>query len=96
MNREAAELSGLLEGEIFTMDNFTYNNSVVVSQMFKHLNNTFFPGISVSIRDLNSWFTVVVEGNLPFSQGNEVYFIEGVREIHSVTILQYQFDSNST
>ena len=48
LNREAAELSGLPEGETFTMANFTYANSAVVSRMFTHLQNTSFPGISVS------------------------------------------------
>ena len=48
LNREAAKMSGLPEGENFTMDKFSYNNSVVVSQMFRHLENTFFSGISVS------------------------------------------------
>lgn len=48
LNREAAELSGLPDGETFTMANFTYANSAVVSRMFEHLQNTSFPGISVS------------------------------------------------
>ena len=48
LNREAAKLSGLPEGETFTMANFTYANSAVVSRMFTHLQNTAFPGISVS------------------------------------------------
>ena len=48
MNREAAEMSGLPKGENFSMDKFSYNNTVVVSQMFKHLEKTSFPGISVS------------------------------------------------
>ena len=47
-NSEAAELSGLPEGEDFTMANFTYENSAVVSRMFMHLQNTSFPGITVS------------------------------------------------
>ena len=47
-NREAAEMSDLSEGENFTMANFTYNNSAVVSRMFTHLQNTSFPGITVS------------------------------------------------
>lgn len=47
-NREAAELSGLPVGESFTMANFTYKNSAVVSQMFTHLQSTSFPGITVS------------------------------------------------
>ena len=46
---EAAKLSGLPDGENFTMANFTYANSAVVSRMFAHLHNTSFPGISVSI-----------------------------------------------
>jgi gamma-aminobutyric acid type B receptor len=37
LNREAAEESGLPEGETFTMANFTYANSAVVSRMFEHL-----------------------------------------------------------
>ena len=48
LNREAAEQNELLKGEDFTMANFTYNNSVVVSQMFEHLKNTTFDGVSVS------------------------------------------------
>ena len=48
LNREAAEQNHLLEGENFTMANFTYNNSVVVSRMFEHLENTMFNGVSVS------------------------------------------------
>ena len=48
LNREAARLSGLSDGETFTMANFTYANSVVVSQMFEHMENTMFRGISVS------------------------------------------------
>ena len=47
-NREAAELSDLAEGDNFTMANFTYANSAVVSQMFSHLQNTSFLGITVS------------------------------------------------
>ena len=49
LNREAAELSGLPEGENFTIANFTYANSAVVSQVFRHLQHTSFAGISVSI-----------------------------------------------
>jgi hypothetical protein len=49
LNREAAELSDLPEGENFTMANFTYANSAVVSRMFTHLQGTSFLGISVSI-----------------------------------------------
>ena len=31
------------------MENFTYSNSAVVSQMFQHLQNTSFPGLSVRL-----------------------------------------------
>ena len=48
LNREAAEESHLPDGETFTMANFTYANSAVVSRIFEHLQNTMFPGISVS------------------------------------------------
>ena len=48
LNREAARLSGLSDEENFTMANFTYANSVVVSRMFEHMENTMFRGISVS------------------------------------------------
>ena len=47
LNMEAAKLSGLPDGENFTMADFTYANSAVVSRMFAHLHNTSFPGISV-------------------------------------------------
>lgn len=57
LNREAAKISGLSEEEIFTMANFTYENSVVVSQMFKHVNNTLFSGISVSMNIESFMFT---------------------------------------
>ena len=50
LNQEAAQLNeDIADGENFTMANFTYSNSVVVSQMFQHLQNTSFPGLSVSI-----------------------------------------------
>ena len=49
LNRVATEQSGLSEGDNFTMANFTYATSVVVSQMVEILHNTRFPGISVSI-----------------------------------------------
>lgn len=47
-NRAAANLSNIPDGETFTMANFTYENNVVLSRMFKHLHDTFFPGITVS------------------------------------------------
>ena len=47
VNSKAAKESGLPEGANFTMADFTYANSVVVSRMFTHLQNTSFPGISV-------------------------------------------------
>jgi gamma-aminobutyric acid type B receptor len=46
VNSKAAKESGLPEGANFTMADFTYANSVVVSRMFTHLQNTSFPGIS--------------------------------------------------
>ena len=49
LNSEAAEESGLPEGETFTMDNFTYANSGIVTRMFEHLKNTTFRGIGVSL-----------------------------------------------
>ena len=49
LNSEAAKLSNLPEGEEFTMANFTYANSAVVSRMLEHLKNTDFLGISVSV-----------------------------------------------
>ena len=49
LNREAARLSGLSDGETFTMANFTYANSAVVSRMFEHMESTMFPGLSVSV-----------------------------------------------
>ena len=45
LNSEAAKLSNLPEGEEFTMANFTYANSAVVSRMLEHLKNTDFLGI---------------------------------------------------
>lgn len=48
LNREAAEQSKLPDGESFTIENFTYANSAVVSRMFVHLSNTTFLGIGVS------------------------------------------------
>ena len=48
LNREAADQSDLPEGETFTMANFTYANSAVVTRMFEHINNTPFQGLSVS------------------------------------------------
>ena len=47
LNSEAADLSDLPDGDIFTIDNFTYANSAVVSRMFKHLQETDFLGITV-------------------------------------------------
>ena len=48
LNRAAAELSGLPEGENFTLANFTYANSAVLSEVLKHLQDTSFAGITVS------------------------------------------------
>ena len=48
LNREAARLSGLSDGETFTMANFTYANSAVVPRIYEHMENTMFQGIAVS------------------------------------------------
>ena len=48
-NEEAAKLSDLPEGENFTMADFTYANSAIVSRMFTYLQSTSFPGLSVCI-----------------------------------------------
>jgi len=47
LNMEAAQKAGLPLGERFSMDHFTYINSVVVTRMFQHLQNTDFLGITV-------------------------------------------------
>lgn len=47
-NKEAAQLSGLSDGEVFTLDNFTYSNSAILKRMYYHINNTDFLGITVS------------------------------------------------
>ena len=64
LNREAARQSGLSDGETFTMANFTYNNSVVVSRMFKHIENTTFAGLSVSEYTSNSINNLILVQNL--------------------------------
>lgn len=48
LNREAGEQSGLLEGEEFSLANFTYSNSAVLRRMVHNLNKTNFLGITVS------------------------------------------------
>lgn len=48
LNKEAAQEAGLPDGEIFSLANFTYSNSAIVKNMFYHLNNTEFQGITVS------------------------------------------------
>ena len=85
---EAARLSDLPEGQNFTMANFTYANSAVVSRMFTHLQNTSFPGFSVSIQPLNCDDYLYIS---PSFQGNDIRFNDqGVRVIDSVIVLQYQ------
>ena len=61
LNREAAEESHLPRGETFTMANFTYANSAVVSRMFEHLQNTMFPGITVSQPSLKDRLKLLFE-----------------------------------
>ena len=56
---EAAKLSDLPDGENFTMADFTYANSAVVSRMFAHLVNTSFPGISVSVKNIIIYSQVI-------------------------------------
>lgn len=36
----------------FSIENFTYSNNVIAERMFKHLSNTNFTGISVSVPTL--------------------------------------------
>ena len=64
LNREAAEESGLPEGETFTMANFTYANSGIVTRMFEHLQNTSFQGITVSESVLDTRQFLMVGENL--------------------------------
>lgn len=47
-NKEAAQQSGLSDGEVFTLENFTYSNSAILERMYYHINNTDFLGITVS------------------------------------------------
>ena len=94
-------LSGLPEGESFTIANFTYANSAVLSQVFRHLQNTSFAGISVSRHLINhaynvccKYFVCVINAT-PF-QGIEVTFDEeGTRIRDKVTIYQYQFNKSN-
>lgn len=48
LNTAASEASSI-QGRQFTISDFTYNNSVVLGVMKKHLYSTNFTGISVSI-----------------------------------------------
>lgn len=48
LNREAGQQLGLLEGEEFSLANFTYSNSAVLRRMVHNLNKTNFLGITVS------------------------------------------------
>ena len=47
LNAAAAAISGLPNGESFTMSQFDYSNSVVLNRMFYHLTKTNFLGLSV-------------------------------------------------
>lgn len=58
LNAEAAQVSDLLDGEQFTLDNLTYSNSVIVNRVFQHLDRTDFLGISVSPIHLEAIHTV--------------------------------------
>ena len=47
MAHEAGRM--LNRNETFRMENFTYQNNVVMETMFKHLEETDFLGVSVSV-----------------------------------------------
>lgn len=99
LNREAAEQSDVIPaGQKFTMDNFTYANSVVVSRMFEHLKNTNFPGITVcsKIQTQSIILKVIFITSINcYWQGNKVTFNDvGTRQVDRVRILQYQRNSD--
>ena len=48
LNRDAAMMAGLSDGTKFKMENFSYSNPVIVREMFRHLQNTSFLGLTVS------------------------------------------------
>ncbi len=54
LNRKAANASDLPDDANFTMANFTYSNNVVANITFKHLQNTSFQGIIVSVLILHT------------------------------------------
>ena len=90
VNSKAAKESDLPEGANFTMADFTYANSAVVSRMFTHLQTTSFPGISVCNLLLCMMYLLLLQTALSY-QGNEVRFNkEGTRDVNAVAILQYQ------
>lgn len=49
LSQKAAKEAGMSEGEVFTLAKFSYANSAIVKRMFKHLNNTDFLGVTVSL-----------------------------------------------
>ena len=49
LNEKATSFAYLPNGTKFRIENFHYNNSVIVMEMTKHLQNSSFPGLSVSV-----------------------------------------------
>ena len=41
------------------MENFQYNNSVIVEEMTRHLQNSSFPGLSVSLNNVHTTFILL-------------------------------------
>ena len=80
------------------MANFTYANSAVVSRMYAHLQNTSFPGISVSSYLVMPQVCIsyVIKLTMsPFLQGSEVRFNDqGTRDLDKVLIHQYHWQCN--
>ena len=59
LNRDAAMMAGLPDETKFKMENFHYNNLVIVEEMFRHLRNTSFSGLSVSWKLLSTLVHVI-------------------------------------
>ena len=49
LNENATQQTNLQKGESFSIEDFLYNNSVIVDEMFRHLQSSHFLGLSVSI-----------------------------------------------
>ena len=48
LNENATLLTNLPEEEEFKIENFLYNNSVIVKELTRNLQESSFPGLSVS------------------------------------------------